>query len=174
MIPKINKILYATDLSPNAEYAFRFAINSAMKHDAKIIILHVIESFSPTVYAQLVFPAGGEAFNNIFEKRADDAMARIKKRLETFSERELKDYPQAADRVQSIEICEGFPEEEILEKANEFDCDVIVMGTHSKGVLANTFLGSVAKRVLRRTRKPVFIIPLPRGETDITFSDDQT
>ena len=43
------------------------------------------------------------------------------------------------------------------------------MGTHSKGIIANTFLGSTAKRVLRRTRKPVFIIPLPKEETDIAF-----
>ena len=34
-----------------------------------------------------------------------------------------------------------------------------------------TFLGSTSKRVLRRTRKPVFIIPLPKGELDITFHD---
>ena len=174
MIPKIKRILYATDLSSNAEYAFRFAINSAMKHDARIIILHVIESLSPAVYAQLGFPIGGEAVDTIFEKRVDDALDQIKKRLEAFSEKELAGLPQAAERVQSIEICEGFPAEEILEKADEFDCDVIVMGTHSKGILANTFLGSVAKRVLRRTRKPVFIIPLPKGETDITFSDDET
>ena len=75
--------------------------------------------------------------------------------------------------MQSIEICEGYPAEAILQKAEELDCDAIVMGTHSKGVLANTFLGSVAKRVLRRTRQPVFIIPLPRGKTDITFIDDE-
>jgi hypothetical protein len=36
----------------------------------------------------------------------------------------------------------------------------------------NSAFGSTAKRVLRRTRKPVFIIPLPGGETDITFHDD--
>jgi nucleotide-binding universal stress UspA family protein len=45
------------------------------------------------------------------------------------------------------------------------------MGTHSKGIIANTFLGSTAKRVLGRTRKPVFIIPLPKGETDITLQN---
>ena len=38
MIPKIQKILYATDLSENSAYAFRYAINSAKKHDADIII----------------------------------------------------------------------------------------------------------------------------------------
>jgi len=86
----------------------------------------------------------------------------------------LADDPKGANRVQRIEISQGFPAEEILEKANELECDAIVMGTHSKGLIANTFLGSVAKRVLRRTRKPVFIIPLPRGQTDITFIDDET
>ncbi|NIV98330.1 hypothetical protein GWN26_03925, partial [Candidatus Saccharibacteria bacterium] len=35
-----------------------------------------------------------------------------------------------------------------------------------------TFLGSVAKRVLRRARKPMFIIPLPKGEIDLTVHDD--
>lgn len=163
MIPKINRILYATDLSPNSEYAFRYAINSALKHDAKIIILHVIEAMPAAAYAQMVFQLGDEEARKIFEKRVGNALERIRERLKAFCEKELADDPKAADRVQAIEICEGFPAEEILEKANELNCDAIVMGTHSKGVIVNTFLGSTAKRVLRRTRKPVFIIPLPKG-----------
>lgn len=172
MIPRIKKILYATDLSPNSKYAFRYALNSAIKHDARIIILHVIEALPAAVYAQMGFFVGDEQANKIFEKRADDALKRIRKRLRVFCEKELADDPKALGRVQSIEICEGFPAEEILEKSHELDCDTIVMGTHSKGVIANTFLGSVAKRVLRRTRKPVFVIPLPKGETEITFDSD--
>jgi nucleotide-binding universal stress UspA family protein len=46
------------------------------------------------------------------------------------------------------------------------------MGAHEKGI-AHTFLGTVAKRVLRRSRKPVFIIPLPKGKTDTSFDDDE-
>ena len=76
-----------------------------------------------------------------------------------------------ADRVESIDVCEGFPADEILKKADDFNCDAIVMGTHGKGLIGHAFLGSTAKRVLRRTRKPVFIIPLPKGETDVTFHD---
>jgi len=48
---------------------------------------------------------------------------------------------------------------------------VIFMGTHGKGIVSQTFLGSMAKKVLRRTRKPVVIIPLPKEESDITFHD---
>ena len=53
MIPNINKILYATDLSDNSAYAFRYAINSALKHDAGVIILHVFEIMSMTNRAVL-------------------------------------------------------------------------------------------------------------------------
>ena len=172
MIPRIRKILYATDLSPNSAYAFRYAINSAIMHDAKIIILHAFEAMSSAVSAQIEFYLTDERRKELFDERVSYAIDRIKKRLKTFSDKELKDYPKAEERVESIQVCEGFAADIILEKANELECDAIVMGTHGKGVVANTFLGSVTKRVLRRTRKPVFIIPLPKGETDITIYDE--
>jgi nucleotide-binding universal stress UspA family protein len=56
--------------------------------------------------------------------------------------------------------------EEILKAVDEEACDVIVLGTHSKGFLQQTFLGSVSSSVLFRTRKPVFVVPLPSEEID--------
>lgn len=47
MIPEIKKILYATDLSENARYAFRYAIGIANRYDAKISIIHVLEELPP-------------------------------------------------------------------------------------------------------------------------------
>jgi len=172
MIPKIQRILYATDLSPNSAYAFQYAINSAIKHDAGIIILHVFEPVTTAVRAQMGFYLDDERRKQIFDDQVSNTIDRIKKRLSTFSDKELKDYPKAEDRIESIQVFEGFPADAILEMANELECDAIVMGTHGKGIIANTFLGSVAKRVLRRSRLPVFIIPLPRGETDLTVHDD--
>jgi nucleotide-binding universal stress UspA family protein len=40
---------------------------------------------------------------------------------------------------------------------------VLIMGTHSKGLVSETFLGSVATDVLRHSRVPVFIIPIPKA-----------
>jgi nucleotide-binding universal stress UspA family protein len=48
---------------------------------------------------------------------------------------------------------------------------VIILGTHGKGFLKQTFLGSVARSVLDRAKKPVFIIPLPQDESDITIGE---
>ena len=163
MIPEIKRILYTTDLSPNSAYAFSYAINSAKKHDAGIIILHVVEEMAPFFEE--------ERLKMVSEKKRTEAMDRIRKRLKIFCDRELKEDPECADRVVSIEVCQGYPPEEILRKADELNCDVIVMGTHGKGVIRHSFLGSAAQKVLRRVRKPVFIIPLPEEETDITFHD---
>ena len=171
MIPKIQKILYATDLSPNAVYALRYAMNSAIKHDAEVIILHVFENVDPASRTYLNLYIDEKRHKKIVDEHVAEAKNLIMDRLRALRDKELKDHPEITDKVISIEVCEGFPAEEILSKAEAFNCDEIIMGTHSKGIIANTFLGSTAKRVLRRTRKPVFIIPLPEGETDITFDE---
>jgi nucleotide-binding universal stress UspA family protein len=167
MIPMIKKILYTTDLSDNSAYVLSYAINFAKKHDAKIIILHVLDIMPAISKTDIT----EEKQHEIFKEKKAYAVDRIQKRLKIFCEKELKDDPECTEQVKSIEVREGFPAEEILSKADELNCDVIIMGTHAKGIIANTFLGSTAKRVLRRTRKPVFIIPMPKGDIDITFQD---
>ena len=163
MIPQIKKILYTTDLSDNSAYVLRYAINSAKRHDAKIIILHVLDIMPAIAKIDII----EEEQQKIFKEKMAYTLDRIRERLKIFCEKEAKDDPECMERVESIEVCEGFPAEVILSKADELNCDVIIMGTHAKGILVHTFLGSTAKRVLRRTRKPVFIIPMPKGKVDI-------
>ena len=77
--------------------------------------------------------------------------------------------PPCVELVSQILVPLGHPVEEILRVADEEECDVIVLGTHGKGFLKQTFLGSVAASVLERSRKPVFIIPLPSEKTSIEW-----
>ena len=131
------------------------------------MILHVLEEISETKLTMLSSDLVGAQRRKISEKVMDE----IKDRLKLFCEKELKNDPDCAKRVESIEVLEGYPAEVILGKADELNCDMIVMGNHGKGIISQTFLGSVTKRVLRRTRKPIFIVPLPKGEIDITYHD---
>lgn len=71
------------------------------------------------------------------------------------------------DLVSDTIVTMGYAVEEILNIADAKGCDVIVLGTHGKGWLRETFLGSVARSVLERTRKPVFVVPLPSDKADI-------
>ncbi|RLF56739.1 MAG: universal stress protein, partial [Thermoplasmata archaeon] len=47
MVPEIKKILYPTDLSKNARYAFSYAASMANHYGAGVTILHVLEEPSP-------------------------------------------------------------------------------------------------------------------------------
>lgn len=166
MIPKIKKILYATDLSENSAYAFRFAVSLAQQHGAKIHIFHVMEEIKTNILAAYYEL---EKLQEIREKGKQEIKDRIQKRLETFCQRELMKDPECRDLVASTEVVEGDPAAEILRKADELGFDLVVMGTHGKGFLEHAFLGSVAEKVLHRIKIPVLTIPIPK-ETDIRLS----
>jgi len=161
MLPEMKKVLYATDLSRNSAFAFRYAMKFAEEQNADIIILHVLEGIPPNTRALLSLYLAESGFKDVLNEKLD-VTETIKNRLNTFCDREYRGTPTCTSRVTHIEVSEGYPAEQILSKVDELNCDAIVMGTHGKGSLAHTFLGSVAQKVLRRVRKPVFIIPLPK------------
>jgi nucleotide-binding universal stress UspA family protein len=158
----IKKVLYATDLSPNSAFAFQYATDYAEKHDAQIVILHVFEDLRQV----------DTAFKHYFTREQREAMSRdktqtveqIKQRLGTFCENVRKDDPSCVFRVDQIEVCEGYPANMILDKAEEFDCDVIFMGTHGmKGIQFLT--GSRALKVVTNSKTP-FVISQDRLPKD--------
>jgi nucleotide-binding universal stress UspA family protein len=167
MIPVIKKILYTTDLSKNSAHAFRYAVALAKKFDAEIVILHVVEELSENVRVLLDDDVIKKRINGMKKKETE----RIKERLKRFCDREFEGDRECADRVMTIDVRQGYPVEEILTKAEEMDCDAIVMGTHGKGMVTHAFLGSVAEHVLRQITRPAFVIPLPKGEHDLTVHD---
>ena len=167
---KIKNILYATDMSKNAAYAFRYAVDLAKNHNAEIYFLHVIEKQSPFQEALVEYyitTTDKEHNQNILAESTKKA----KKKIAAFRDRELADHPEIINKHTQIEVLEGYPVDEILTKAKKYDCDIIVMGTHGKGFISHTLLGSVAERVLDRSHKPVIVVPLPEGETEASLPD---
>jgi nucleotide-binding universal stress UspA family protein len=171
MIPKIRNILYATDLTENSVYAFRYAINSAQKYDAQIHILHAIERPLRDFLA-LMFPnLDHDQLVKLWNEKKSEQVNTIQGRLQEFAKRELEVRSETQKRVASIIVVEGEPAAVILQKAEDLNCDLIIMGTHGKGSISHAFLGSVAEKVLHRVRKPVFIIPLPEGQIDSSLGN---
>ncbi len=169
MIAKIKDILYATDLSPNSAYAFRYALWSAKKHGARLHVLHVVER-PLREYLALMFPnLDQKQLKKKAEENRKAEVRRIRERIQAVVKKELPRSAETGKRVASIEVVEGEPVVEILKKAEKLDCDLVVLGTHGKGAVGHAFLGSVAEKVLQRITRPVFVIPLPKGKTDLTF-----
>ena len=171
MIPEIKRILYATDLSKNSVYAFRYGLAMAEKYNAEMIILHVIEPIPPMAKHYMKIYVEETKWEEKIKYEKDLAIERIKERLQEFCKQETQDAPQCLAQVSSILVRPGYPVEEILKAADEEDCSMIALGTHGKGFLKQTFLGSVARSVLDRAKRPVFIVPLPYERTGLTIGE---
>jgi len=168
MFPEYRKILYATDLSENARAAFRHAVSFAKTYKAKIYLVHVVPTMELHKYEMFLaasgFGAKVPAMISDEEKRAEvmaEIVEKIRLRLKRFAEEELSGEDNALDWLGGIEVPEGVsPTEEILSASERLDADLLVFGSHSKGVLKQTFLGSVAEKVLERTCRPFLVVPL--------------
>ena len=162
MIPQIKNILFATDLSKNSAYAFYYAVHMARRDEAKIVILHAVEPLPPM---PVTF---GDFSHQVVKDRWEETVQKFKERIQDISVKvDARTGISSVDLVSNILIRLGNPVEEILKVVEEEDCDVIVLGTHGKGLFKQTLLGSVSGSVITRTRKPLFLIPLPSENTNM-------
>jgi nucleotide-binding universal stress UspA family protein len=166
---QIKKILYATDLSDTAIHAFSYAVSLANMYGAGITFLHVLTEFpgehfisnmiSTDTWAAIKEKHYSDAREDLIGKKKDRQA--IRDVIRAFSE-EVKANNQGRDFVtDEIIIKPGPPAEVIVETAKEQSCDLIVMGTHGQGVIANVLIGSTAKSVVKQSPIPVLIIRLP-------------
>ena len=175
MLPEIKKILYVTDLSKNAAYAFRYALRFMKSFDAEIVILTVVRGFNPVDEVPVVVQMGEATFMKAREESLKNILQRLKRRLENYAKKELSEEEKKKMMAKiSIEVKEGDPSVEILKAAEEDNVDMVIMGAHSKEVLNYTFLGRVTQRVLRHIRKPVLVVPIPKGSFELSFKEDDT
>jgi nucleotide-binding universal stress UspA family protein len=162
MVPQIKRILYATDLSENAKHAFTYAATIANKFDAKITVLHVLEAIPSNTEWQIVEYLGVDGWKEVQKNKKQEVIDNIKKNLNNFCEEMYSSFKSCPFLVDEMIIKEGVPVDEILKAVDSKNCDMVVMGTHGYGLLADALIGSNARRVVRRCKKPVMIIRLPK------------
>lgn len=165
---EINKILYATDLSKNAHYAFSYAVSLANLYNATIVLLHVLPETPDMMDTRVIGYIGASRWEKIKQQHFNEAKeALIGKRNDHAAVMEVlnqfhKDAKKDSDRSEDEIVVEtGNTVENILMQANDKSCDLIVMGTHGHGALTDAMMGSTARRVLRKSRIPVLTVRLP-------------
>ncbi|AEH60051.1 UspA domain protein [Methanosalsum zhilinae DSM 4017] len=90
--------------------------------------------------------------------------ARSPEELEEIKEDALKSLRDLGQRFEDkldveYQVAEGNPSESIDRFAEETDVTLIAVTTHGKGSFKDILLGSTAENLLRRTLKPVLLIP---------------
>lgn len=143
MEEKTKKILVTIDGSKNAERALDEAKEQGEYSDAILTILTVVKPLFLMHFGKSELL---KQDNKKFEESRQDL---LKKSLEIF-----EDYPGKV----KTKLRRGDPAEEILKEMEEFEYDLIVMGSKGLGVFTRALLGSVSSKILNHTETNVLIV----------------
>jgi nucleotide-binding universal stress UspA family protein len=162
MTSAVKNILCCIAMGPNTEWVMLNALREARAHDASVHVLHIIPAYDAAMAIPIVSFMGEEKFKQLVEEHKDETTMAIRKDIEELKDRIIRDHlDESVDRIRKIHVYEGDPELEILHMTDELEVDMVVMGTHTKRLSQYTFMGSVAKRVLRACRVPMLLVPPP-------------
>jgi nucleotide-binding universal stress UspA family protein len=136
-----SRVLVALDGSEQAEAALEHAIE---KHpEAELVAVHVIDILS-----------------GMYGEHYVDYQA-VQEGQEQRSERILEDAAEIADnhdRELVTQTLVGKPASGIIDTAEEFDVDHVIVGSRGRSGVSRVLLGSVAETVARRSPVPVTIV----------------
>jgi len=143
------KILFCTDFSENADRAFVFAVNAAMRSaGSELHLLHVIPEPSAQFWKGYIYEVD-EDVDALARREIDEKLA------ETYRPR----VPEGVPLVIAMRI--GEAGQQILEYAQEQDMDLLIVGRQGAGAMGKILFGNITERVVRKANCPVLVIPPP-------------
>lgn len=141
---EFQKILIAVDDSAHSMKAARAGFAIAHRLKASIGLVFVVNK-------------SNEVFNTELGITTDQSKTVLLKEAEIAIDQYIKMY-DGEDEVFRF-MPEGFPEKEILNIANEWKADLIVMGSHCRTGISRMLSGSLTDYIIRHADIPVVVIP---------------
>ena len=143
---EFRKIIVALAFSDYSKGIFNYAAGLALKLDADLTVVHVINSRD--VAAVTTISGMGYEVDEVHY------IENVKKERQKILDGIVKGSSFPTDRIHTI-FKVGNPVDELLTVAVEEKADMIVMGTKGRTDLAHILVGSVAEKVFRRSPVPV-------------------
>lgn len=147
-IPK--KILIPMDFSEHTNMTLFFAKKVAKEFDSKIFALHLFDV--PTGYNKT-----GKTFEEFAEIMEVNSRNDYKKFINKYNHAEMECLFVLSKKDEQGQI--------IIEKAKEFEIDLILMGSRGKSTSASILLGSVAEKLVEVNNEIPMLIFKKKGET---------
>lgn len=144
------KILLATDGSDFSIAAARACADLASKESQpQVRVISVVETLTPD-----------EPFNtesDYYQAVEQAAKAAAEERV-FVARRIILDHPGNEDLKVEVKTASGKPDKLIIREAEEWDADLVVIGSHGYGFWARTLLGSVSDSVVHHAPCSVFVV----------------
>jgi nucleotide-binding universal stress UspA family protein len=141
------RILLAIDDSRFSQAAIETVTEQARPHDTDVRILHVVES--PPLLVAREMGGYDPALETALESQKQDAEALVLKATELLRARGLK-------VAATVEV--GDPKSKILDVAEGWRADLIVVGSHGRRGFERFLMGSVSDAVARHAKCSVQIV----------------
>ncbi|MCL5128796.1 universal stress protein [Algibacter sp. L4_22] len=148
----MKKIIVPIDFSEHSEYALKTAATLAKKHDAEVLVLHMLEMSTVALTAS----------DELLGQQAIFFMKLAEKKFKDFLD---KDYLKGVNVTPIIKHFKVFSE--VNDVAKENNVDIIVMGSHGSSGIQEMFIGSNTERVVRNSEIPVLIVK--NNVVDVNF-----
>jgi nucleotide-binding universal stress UspA family protein len=145
----ISGVVVAVDFSAGSAIALRTGVALARRHDARLTMLHAIKNIR-----EHMFFSASEAW-------------RIMQQLPAKQRQMAGQLRQRAallgDANAQAQVVTGDPGPAIVSAAFEEDAELVVIGVTPRTALDQWAVGSTLRRVLRRARTPVLVVPVIAG-----------
>jgi nucleotide-binding universal stress UspA family protein len=148
----MKKICIALDTTPSAQKVAELGYAYAKALNAEVTLVHVVNDVS--YYTMNYDPIMGYA--GFLTSNTLELVEGLKNEAEKFLISSVKHLDNTSIKTA---VLEGSSADAILEFANNWKADLIVMGTHSRSGLANLLMGSIAVDVVKHSEIPILIIP---------------
>ena len=142
-----NTILFPTDGSPLSDKAAETAIAFAQLNKAKLVAIRVVQPFpfSPMADGGIVLDA------SLYEPQMHESAQRAIDKISVAA--------RAANiAFEGVVSVSPSPHEEIVNTAESYHCDIILMASHGRKGLNKLFVGSETQKVLAHTHLPVMVL----------------
>jgi nucleotide-binding universal stress UspA family protein len=149
------KIVLAIDGSEFSKVAVKELAKLSLSPDSEVCVLNVYEN--PTVWApdllsvEVVRPYYLEAISN-----AEKLVVKSAEKIVSEAVKVLKE--KNGSLTITTSVVSGLPKKEILEKADVFSADLIVLGSQGHGALSHFLLGSVSQYLATHAKCSVLIV----------------
>ena len=146
-LPHFERILVGIDFSDSSKTALNYAFSMAKQFGSAVYLLHAVE---PCIYPEDL--AAGITVDEI------DARWTLKKKAE------LEEFRRAAGSQATpttMDLRRGLPWRQIVETAQSWHADLIIIGTRGLTGLKHILMGSTADKVVRHSTCPVLVIHGP-------------
>jgi nucleotide-binding universal stress UspA family protein len=145
----IRHLLVAVDFDENSARALDYAVDLAAHLGARLTVVHAYSLPVLNAFDAEYIPSAGEAVHKADANR---------KHLDTLlALRKARGVPmEGVLRIGAAPV-------EVCAVAREVGADLIIVGTHNRGVLGRALLGSVAETIVRDAPVPVLTVRPPRA-----------